>query len=226
MFCFDLKEVLLTPKGFESSLYYKRRLNTYNLSIYDIGTSNGYCYVWDETVASRGASEIASCIYHFIKTMSSKPNSKKKFVFYSDNCFSQNKNRYYTTMLWFAMQKFDLESIHHKYLEKGHSQNENDSIHASVERASRFISVYTPGQWAAVIRSARHNQPYHVKEMGQKDFYDFRTLSSNIKNFDLDSNRNRLFISYVKTLKMHAEQPDMVFYQYDQKIQRGILLTH
>lgn len=34
---FDLEEVLMTPKAFESSQYYKRRLNTFNFSIYDLG---------------------------------------------------------------------------------------------------------------------------------------------------------------------------------------------
>lgn len=56
--CFDLKEVLMTPKAFESSLYYKRRLNTFNFSIFNLGTSDAYCYIWNESVSGRGASEI------------------------------------------------------------------------------------------------------------------------------------------------------------------------
>lgn len=44
--CFDLEQVLLTPHSFESSLYYKRRLSTYNFTIYDMGTTEGYCFVW------------------------------------------------------------------------------------------------------------------------------------------------------------------------------------
>ena len=68
--CFDLEEVLLTPHSFESVLYYKRRLNTFNFTLYNMGTKDGYCYVWNKTMACRGASEIASCVLHFIKTMS------------------------------------------------------------------------------------------------------------------------------------------------------------
>ena len=42
--CFDLEEVLLTPHSFESFLFYKRRLNYFNFTIYDMGTSDGHCY--------------------------------------------------------------------------------------------------------------------------------------------------------------------------------------
>ena len=45
--CFDLEEVLLTPYSFQSCLYYKRRLSTFNFTIYDLGTCEGHCYVWN-----------------------------------------------------------------------------------------------------------------------------------------------------------------------------------
>ena len=41
-----------------------------------------------------------------------------KFCLFSDNCFAQNKNRYYATMLWYCLQKFDLACIENKNLEK------------------------------------------------------------------------------------------------------------
>ena len=36
--CFDLEEVLLTPHSFESVLYSKRRLNTFNFTLNNMGT--------------------------------------------------------------------------------------------------------------------------------------------------------------------------------------------
>ena len=89
--CFDLEQVLLTPKAFEYSLYYKRRLNTFNFSIYNLGTTNDNCYIWNETISGLGACEIASCVYDFLQEMSKK--GQKKFVFYLDICSAQNKNR-------------------------------------------------------------------------------------------------------------------------------------
>ena len=40
--CFGLEEVLLTPHSFQSCLCYKRRLNTFNFTIYDLGTREGH----------------------------------------------------------------------------------------------------------------------------------------------------------------------------------------
>ena len=87
--CFDLEEVLMTPKGFESILFYKRRLNNFNLSFYDLGTGQVNCYLWNESMSGRGACEISSCIFDFIQKMANK--GKKRFVFFSDNCGAQNK---------------------------------------------------------------------------------------------------------------------------------------
>ena len=70
--CFDLEEVLLTPHSFESCLYYKRRLNTFNFTVYDLGTRDGHCFVWNEAIASRGACEIASCLLSYLQDLSKR----------------------------------------------------------------------------------------------------------------------------------------------------------
>ena len=44
LFNFDLEAVLYTP-GEVSTLFYKRKFNTFNFTMYDLGTSDGYCYV-------------------------------------------------------------------------------------------------------------------------------------------------------------------------------------
>ena len=93
-----------TPHSFQSCLYYKRRLNTYNFTLYDLGTSDGYSYIWNEATAGRGECEIASCVYNYIEYMSQQ-NGKEDIIFYFDNCRAQNKNRYYVTMLWYCLQK-------------------------------------------------------------------------------------------------------------------------
>ena len=110
-------------------------------------------------------------------------------MFYSDSCSGQNKNQFYATMLWYALNNFHLSSIEHKYLEKGHNQNENDSIHAAIETSSRFVSVFTTAQWVATKRAARPRHPYTciVKEMDLENIIDFKFLAGNVRNFDLDT---------------------------------------
>ena len=140
---------------------------------------------------------------------------KKNFIFYSDNCCAQNKNRYYVTMLWYCLQKFSLSSINHKYLEKGHTQNENDSIHSVVESASRNISVYTTPQWAATVRHARPKQPYIVKEMSVEDFYDFKSMSTELKNFETNVDNDKVYWNSFKTLMFSESSPNVFLYQTD-----------
>ncbi|KAK3736691.1 hypothetical protein QZH41_011484 [Actinostola sp. cb2023] len=60
-----------------------------NFGIHDCIAEQGYMYMWDETVAKRGSSEIASCLKHFL---TSHPSGAKSLVSYSDGCGSQNKN--------------------------------------------------------------------------------------------------------------------------------------
>ena len=129
--CFDLQQVLEIPYSEVSLLFYKRKLHVYNLSLYDFGTNDGHCYVWPQTVGRRGSSEIASMVYDFLKMKSE--NGAQSVVLYSDKCGGQNRNKYIISMYAYAIQRLNIESITHRFLESGHSQNENDSIHGVIE---------------------------------------------------------------------------------------------
>ena len=117
--CFDLEEVFLTPHSFESCLFYKRRLNTFNFTVYNFGTRDGYCFVWNEAIVSRGACDIASCLLSYLEEMPRR--GKKRVIMYSDNHTGQNKNRYLVTMLWYALQhnKLTLYQYAKSILRKG-----------------------------------------------------------------------------------------------------------
>lgn len=71
--------------------YYKHKLSCCNVTIYNMATKEGICYVWDESVAKRGANEVSGCLYEFIKDFSGK--GVRDFRFWSDNCGGQNKKR-------------------------------------------------------------------------------------------------------------------------------------
>ena len=170
---FDLEEVLPTPSSVESCLYYKRKLNTYNLTVYDYRNGQGYCNVWAETTAMRGSNEIASCVYRYLERISKE--GVKKVTLFSDSCGGQNRNKNFLTMLWYALSKFEFEEIEHIFFVSGHSQNEGDSMHSVTERSSSHVSVYTPTQWAQTMRTAKRHAPlYIVEELDQSDFFDLK----------------------------------------------------
>lgn len=58
--CFDLEEVLLTPQSRANAMYYKRRLCTNNITIYEYGNNDGFLYIWNESIERRAACEKAS----------------------------------------------------------------------------------------------------------------------------------------------------------------------
>lgn len=130
---FDLEKVLQTPQSEVSSFYYKRKLLTYNFTIYT-GTKEGYCFMWDESIGKRGSNEISTCILKFIKIM--KERGIKEFSFYSDNCAGQNRNRFIYSMWEYAAYTIKVNIVH-TFLEKGHTQNEGDSMHATIECAKK-----------------------------------------------------------------------------------------
>jgi len=53
--CFDLQAVLITPRGEVSQFCYKRRLASYNFTVYDIKNNQGTCFFWHEGISKRGS---------------------------------------------------------------------------------------------------------------------------------------------------------------------------
>jgi len=72
-------------------LYYKRKLATYNLTVFDGVRRKAKCFVWHEGEGKRGTNEVASCIEEFIQEHCNEHPNTKEFVFYSDNCYGPNK---------------------------------------------------------------------------------------------------------------------------------------
>ena len=87
---FDLEEVLPTPSSTESCLYYKQKLNTFDLTVYDYRHGQGFCHVWPETEGQRGSNEIASSIYRYLQRLR---RDGIKVILFSDNCGGQKRNK-------------------------------------------------------------------------------------------------------------------------------------
>ena len=173
---YDLEKVLYVPKGENAAFWYLSKLSVYNFTVFEMVSKEGYCYVWDQTTGKKGAIEIASCVWNFIRRKVAQ--GVLKFIFYSDNCVPQNKNSILFSMYLLACRKFGI-SIEHRYLEKGHTQMECDSMHARIEAKSRNVTVYVPAQWYGLIRSAKVTKPaYVLKEMSQSDILDFNEVAS------------------------------------------------
>lgn len=94
---FDLQRVLECPSISTILAFYKRQLWVYNLCIYDDVNDHGYMYIWNESIASRGAQEIGSRLYRH--SLTHTPTDTKKIILYSDSCGGQNRNIKVSLML-------------------------------------------------------------------------------------------------------------------------------
>ena len=133
------------PHQVLSHVYTTRKLNMYNLTVYDYRNGQGYFNVRAETTAMRGSNETASCVYRYLERISKE--GVKKVTLFSDSCGGQNRNKNFLTMLWYALSTFEFEEIEHIFFVSGHSQNDGDSMHSVIERNSKHVPVYTPTQW-------------------------------------------------------------------------------
>lgn len=217
LLCFDLQAVLTTPCGEISSFFYKRRLATYNFTLYDIKQKIGHCFFWHEGIAKRGSNEIGSCIYSFLN---SEACTSENIIFYSDNCSGQNKNKYlFSLYLFCVMYNKKIKTITHKFLEKGHTQNEGDSMHATIEKEKKRVSksgpIYIPAQWATIIKSAKKTgKPYNVSEICTQDIYDLKLLCTEIgKNFVKNTEKEKVVWNNLRIIRVEKTQPNLIFYK-------------
>ena len=84
-------------------------------------------------------------------------------VIYTDRCPYQNRSAQISNCL-LLYTKFNTKVEVHKYLCKGHTQMEVDSVHAVIERALRTQNVYSPAGYVDIIINAKKKQPkYEIK---------------------------------------------------------------
>ena len=154
---FDLRAVICTPHAGDAQIYYKRKLSVYNFTIYQPSTNDGFCYVWDESEGGRGSCEIGTCLLEYIKAL---PKEITHLSTFSDTCGGQNRNQFILATMLYAIQNDDnnLQTTDMKYMERGHSYLEADSMHACIEREKRHRKVYTTEGWQLLISLARKDK--------------------------------------------------------------------
>ena len=213
---FDLEAVLPCPCTLVGDLFYKRCLSCYNLSFYSLGDKKGTCFVWDETNGARGSCEIGTCILMNISSITDNDPNVKEITYYSDTCSGQNRNQFVASALLYAINQSDtLETINHKFLEKGHSEMESDSIHAAVEHAKKGANIYEPSQWDTIIAKARKQNPYLVIPLGYKDFYDLKSYSKTYcKNMKKGTKNEKVNWMKVKWIRVSKSNVTSIFVNY------------
>ena len=113
----DLQKALPFPISV-SDAYYKRNMYCYNFGVHNLEAEVGVFYLWNETIASRGAQQVSSCI---IKHLKLNAQNKKHVIIYSDTCTGQNWNIRMALAIKRLLQseETEIETIDQKFLVSG-----------------------------------------------------------------------------------------------------------
>lgn len=170
MVSLDLQAVLLAPALKASALYYRTKLCVHNYTICDATSRDVCCYVWHEVEGRLTGNEFASCLSHYISTLAQPCD---ELIIYSDACPNQNRNSTLSKALTYAAQFHNI-TITHKYLEKGHTQMEVDSVHHTIEQKIKNKSIYSPSDYVRFFQEARENLcPYRVEYLEHSFFKNY-----------------------------------------------------
>lgn len=168
--CMDVQRVLLSPCLKASALYYKTKLQVHNYTIYDLCNKDVTCFVWNEVEGGLSANEFASCLFVYLER---QMDLFDRVIIYSDGCTYQNRNRIMATALRYFSTKYH-KIVEQKILERGHTQMEVDSVHATIERGLKNVDIFSPLDYVQLIQAARKNpKPYEVEYLTYDFYLDF-----------------------------------------------------
>ena len=210
---FDLQKVLITPKLFVTDAYYSRKLATYNLTIYDMKSKGVVCNVWWETEAKRGSCEIATCLYVYNKDA----GAKDEIIYYSDSCTGQQRNLPFCIMCLYSVTNLPVKIITHNYFEREHSQMEGDSVHATIECATKRSEIYSPSDWVYAIKNAKQKDPkYEVKEMTNNMVLDFKECANHVvTNRRKDDDGDIIKWNKIHSFQYRKDSPNRIYFKYE-----------
>jgi len=210
---FDLQSVLQVPSSDASQMYYKRKLCCYNFTIYEQAQPHdAHCYLWSEVDGRRGSNEIGSCLLQYLQSL---PKSVEQISMFSDTCGGQNRNQNIMAMLFYAVHSIDhLTTIEQKFLEKGHSYMECDSMHSAIDYARKNTSVFSVSSWKSIFEIARRKNPYKVHQLNHTQFKDCKALcDSLVKNRTKDENGDTVNWMKIKVFRFEKNN-HKVQYKY------------
>ena len=209
---FDLEAVLYSPLFHAKPIFYKRKLATFNLTVFDVASKQGYCYIWPEFEGKRGANEIATCVKLFLEEL---PEHTKHVVLHSDCCPGQNRNAIMIYMLYQAVQTIrNIKIIDMKFLEPGHTHMQCDSMHATIEHAAEYAKIYWPNDWVNVIKLAAKKRPYKVKTLDHTSFTNYKELQQKTMIIKAQNPKgNTLNWKQVKWVRVDKSKPTTLLYK-------------
>lgn len=165
---FDYQKNLSCPNITTNDVYYKRQLSFYSFNVHNLATDDGYFYCYDETIAKKGADDVASMLYDFFCNI--LPKEVTDVELFCDSCAGQNKNWTQLRFLHYLVhEEKRFKSVKISFPIRGHSYMECDRDMALVKTSSR---AEIPDDWRKVIGEARQKpRPFIVIPLDGDEFF-------------------------------------------------------
>jgi hypothetical protein len=204
-----------------SALYYSRKLYAYNLTVYEATPPNkDFCFAWTVNNGQRENCEIEQRYFSGLKL---RLRMLKKSLYFLTHS-GQNSDQYIAVLFMFISQTFHFKIIEHKFLEKGHTHMEVDSMHSAIEYAQKHVLVVITRDWMNIFKMARSNRNrntnadnYACRESKFDDFRNLKTLSAYlIQNRTRDSMNRKVQWLKIKRMRYEKDKSNIVIFSYDQ----------
>ena len=181
--CIDLQQTHTIPKSPVGPHYYLRKLNVYNFSVHELQTNEPHFYVWPEYNGSKGAAEIYSCIYKYLKeNVFCKEKYPMKLRIMADNCGGQNKNHKLVLALMRLVHLGMLDRIELAFMVSGHSYLPCDQGFATISNKLKKIeTIPSQAQLMNHMREAR-NKPYKVYNLERNEIFNLDVFTEKDKD--------------------------------------------
>lgn len=171
LLCMDVQAVKVAPTLNATKIYFKTKLGCHNFTIYNITSHQATCFWFTEIDSGLTASTFVSCVIDYLERHCLL--KKLPIIIYSDGCTFQNRNNVLANALLNFARLHNIE-VTQKYLTKGHTQMECDSVHACIERKLKNREIELPSDYVKASREARRNpEPYEVIQLSYNFFKDY-----------------------------------------------------
>ena len=113
-------------------------------------------------------------------------------------------------VLW---QFQNIESMEWFFLECGHTQNENYSIHSVIEQNKKGVSIYHPYWWITLIEIFYKSRPYIIQPIRQEDYVNFQIDMNGMYKFLINKSRKEVGGELIG-MKSRKKIPSILWWVY------------
>ena len=139
-------------------------------------------------------SESSRFIHRYVEKYCTEDTTDLTFC--ANNCPGQNRNKCIFLMPVLLINLKKLRSVKLAFLEKGHTQKENDTVHSVSENNEVGHEIMHPVQWKTLIENACKVRPYIVESVNKKKF----------KNFEVDNKIHTFLVKWSKDTVFNEEE--------------------